>query len=372
MRFLPTIATLALATQALASSSDFEVNSGDEIRLQPERTEGIPYRHQVPEKGQRKFYENEDIKLDGWRRGFSELKQSEKPALKTFEKRKGGGGGFGGGRSFGGGGRGIGSSFTSGGKSGGIFSGGGRSGGSSSSPSGSRSGGLTSSFGTGALTGGALGYLAGNHHGSSSSKTRSTPSCPQDCRCDNMDDKRLYFTVPSSLSQGSNMTISIKTKWHLSYDRKLKSRLEKEVGLLSIPDPRERCGWHSMQNVWKNAVHRGSVEYHIPKLTTTNKTPPPFPPPLQSQITTILETTYPTLEIGLILGFTLGLFLPFTIYCCNGIRRYKKAMKKRGNQKMDSVLPTSVQGQHGLYPPPVEYGQIQQPAPTFSYPCGRY
>ncbi|TID25199.1 hypothetical protein E6O75_ATG04404 [Venturia nashicola] len=398
MHLLPTIATVALATQAIASP-DFEVNPNDEIRLQPEKTEGIHFHHQIPEKGQRHPYENEDIKMDGWRRGFSELKESKHPPLNTFEKRKGGGGGFGGGRSSGGGGRSFGSSISSGGKIGGFFRGSGRSGGSSASSgsrssgasstySGSRSGGGISNLGAGAAAGVAIGYMAGNHHHSSSSQTKSIPPCPQDCRCDSMNTNRLYFTVPPSLSNDKNTTISIKTNWHLSYDQKLKTRLQKEAGLVSIPDPKEKCGWHVMQNIRKNAVHRGLVEFHIPTAPTTNKSVTPtttttttntptttplksLPPPLQTKISSILKSTYPTQEISLILSFTLSIFFLAIFCCCRGITRCKTVFKKRSNRRGKSDLPMSVPVQRGGEDGVGWYGQPQRAARVDSFPYGK-
>ncbi|RDI89072.1 hypothetical protein Vi05172_g1161 [Venturia inaequalis] len=290
MRLLSGITTLALATQALSSPSDFEIRPGDEVPLQPEGTEGIPFRHQVPEKGQRKPDENEDIKMDGWRRGFSELKKVEEPALKTFEKRKGGGGGGGGG------GRSSGSSSSSGSKSGGTPSG------ASSSNSGSRSGGSASSLGTGALAGGAVGYMARSHDDDSSpSQNQSTSPSPQNCHYDNTHDDRLYFTLPPQLPEGKNMTVSVKTTWHLGYNEKLKGRLEKEAGLISTADPGKQCGWHTVQDVVKNTIHRGLIEFNVPENTTdttitatatannttttaTSTSTPTFPPALQAKM----------------------------------------------------------------------------------------
>ncbi|QDS75544.1 hypothetical protein FKW77_005476 [Venturia effusa] len=409
MRLLPIIATGVLATRTLASSEDFERKVGDEIRLRPEKSEGIPFRHQVPEKGQRHAAENEDLKMDGWRRGFSELKGSAKPAFKRLEKRKGGGGGFSSG-GFSSGGRSGGSSFFSGSK-GSTLSSGGRSSGSSFF-SGSRGSTLSSGssyrggstrnglvgFGAGALTGGALGWLAGTHHHDSSDQhnhhhtsTQPNSPCPPDCRCDNKHDSRLYFTLPPALSSQNNVTnitISVKTTWAMSYPSKLRNRLVKDVGLVSIPDPRERCGWHVVQDVWETGVHRGFVEYNVPNpnpnpnpnsITNNNNKPSygmpsttPFPPALQSQIVRVMQSTYPVTEIGLILGLAFGLFGLAALCCYGGLRRRRNRLeKKRAGKK--GGYPFATQPQDGLYPSSMGYeGVPRPPPPVYSYPHSQY
>lgn len=366
MRLLSSFAALALVTQALALPSNFEVKPYDEVALKQNRPEAVKYHHQTQERGD-VYYHRTQNGIDGWHRRFV---GGDEITSSILEKRKGGGGGFSS-RGKGSGGFFSGGSKNSGSKNSGYSSG------SRSSSSSSRSSGLASStgvsfrgFGGGALLGLGLGFFAGSSFGSSYIE------CPAGCRCNSMDDFRLYFNTPPTHSANSSAVISIATQWHAGYQNKLRTRFEKEIGLISIPDPRYQCDWYQVMDVAKAAVHRGMVQI---RARNGNITHAQVDFQLRGRILDILNTTYPTMEIGLILGFTLfpgALLVGYVLvclccFCLRGIMKCCARKEKEKEKERADIGQThaSFEVQSTFQPTLVQYGQpLTQPAAQYSFP----
>jgi hypothetical protein len=363
MRLLSTFAALGLATQTLTSPSNFEVKPGDEVALKPHNPEVVKYYHQTQNRGEgfndrstdfetgledeialkphnpeaAKYYFQTQNRGEGYSR---RLVGVEETPASTLEKRKGGGGGFGGARGGG---------FSSGGRSGGFSSG------SSSFGSPSR--------GSGALLGVGLGSLAGSssrsyYYGGVYVDHYRPPGCRSG---DEMDDFHLYFK-PSDSTRHKSSVISVATQWHLSYKNKLRVRLEKEAGLISIQDPRFECGWAPVMDVAKAAVHRGKVEIRPADGDISHTT---IDSELREQISNILHSTYPTLEIALICLLTIG---PVSLCClyCLGCCCFRCGRRDKGKRRADPEhAHASLELTNTFQPTPV---QNRQPAGQYSFP----
>jgi hypothetical protein len=405
MRLLPTLTALALATQALAAaaSADSNIKTNDDVASKLETSQIVrdtrgdfpgPFGrldgyHGPRDHGPRvtalpthiKGFPGPYGRLDGWHGPSIEDKDTAPSRLK---KRKGGGGGGRGGGLSGGrsggfsGGR---SSGFSGGKSGGGFFSGSK-GGSSSKGS------FGKGAAAGAVGGAAGGYIVGStvggsHHyygygpsypyGYGSSHYDSSVSCPAGCRCGNsMNDFRLYFKTPSTTPANSSAVISVATEWHINYQNKLRSRLEKEAGLITIPDPRHKCHWYGIMDISEALVHRGNVNLRPSKIQ--NGTSVDIDPKLEATIREILMTTYPGVEIGLILLFTLGPVLTaiFVILVARGYISLSHCLGRcgqlRGKRSKDPEQRDSFELSSNSFQPTSVYYGGTAPMPTSYVP----
>jgi len=180
-----------------------------------------------------------------------------------------------------------------------------------------------------------------------------------------MDDFRLYFNTPPTHAANSSAVISVATPWHAGYQNKLRTRFEKEAGLISIPDPRYQCDWFQVMDVSKAAVHRGTVQIQS---RDGNAAHAQVDFTLREKILNILNTTYPTTEIGLILGCVLACLSCFclsdTMKCCprkDKVKGRADPEQAHANFEMHSTF----------QPTPAQYGQpVTQPAAQYSFSYG--
>jgi hypothetical protein len=114
--------------------------------------------------------------------------------------------------------------------------------------------------------------------------------------------RHAYFQIP-----GSSMVISVATNWVGSdvvqgYMTRLRKRLENEAGLISIPNPRQECGWTEVMDVFQYGIDRARVDVGTPNGDAANVE---ISLELLGTIEHILKDTYPIFELGIVLGSSL-------------------------------------------------------------------
>jgi hypothetical protein len=142
------------------------------------------------------------------------------------------------------------------------------------------------------------------------------------------------FTHPN---EQRNTTLAMGTQWLLTYPGKVEKRLKQELGVRMTGKSPSECYWRTMGFVDKGAVRRGELQWFTPGIENAtdcmhsslldhtmqaNLNEANFGRPSQAfeqKIKNILLAEYPTLEIALTLGFSLG--IPFAlvlscIMCC--------------------------------------------------------
>lgn len=109
--------------------------------------------------------------------------------------------------------------------------------------------------------------------------------------------KYINFNAPGD----ANNTYEIATPWTLSYPGKLRKGLTEEGFEVLNHNPVGSCGWSVADKVWGKGVERGWIEFQSANglLAQPNETS-------LNAVQQVLLKHYPSLELGLLLGFTLG------------------------------------------------------------------
>lgn len=101
----------------------------------------------------------------------------------------------------------------------------------------------------------------------------------------------------------SNLILAVATPWTITYPRLLRHRLEAE-GFLTLGNPQFQCYWPTFVSVSANGVGRGALKYHTTPPPGYGLTSDDMEQPSRDstdRVVRILETTFPTLEITLLI-----------------------------------------------------------------------
>lgn len=131
-----------------------------------------------------------------------------------------------------------------------------------------------------------------------------------------VDPYSIFFYVPPTPYGYSDepdvkLVMSISTRWGVYYTKQLRKKIEKQTGLVSIKEPEySACGWNRVLDVKAAGVHRGDVD-----ITRDSSSAVTMNKELKRKLEHILRTTYPGVEISMIVFFTAGFFLLAILTC---------------------------------------------------------
>ncbi|QDS75436.1 hypothetical protein FKW77_003871 [Venturia effusa] len=140
----------------------------------------------------------------------------------------------------------------------------------------------------------------------------SDPRPVSDClhRWQPVDPYRMFFYVPPApygyLEQPNvKLVVSLSTRWGIYYTKQLRKKIEKETGLVSVKAPLySSCGWSREMSISAAGVHRGDID-----ITRDGNSAVHMNAELKQKLERILRTTYPGVEIFLVLLFTVPLLM---------------------------------------------------------------
>jgi hypothetical protein len=117
----------------------------------------------------------------------------------------------------------------------------------------------------------------------------------------------IFFQHRDLFIKGSPMRFFIQTPWTVSYAKKIQRKLRK-ANFVVTKDVVKTCRFVVVEKVTTTAVHRGRIEYRPRWILETESSVHQYEPGSREHIAKakkILETTYPTSEVILILIFGL-------------------------------------------------------------------
>jgi hypothetical protein len=130
----------------------------------------------------------------------------------------------------------------------------------------------------------------------------------------------VYFRDPTE----PGTLLAIDTPWYCRYGLDLSEKALPKAGFEKLPSDYgpPRCGWQWAGGVTKKAVWRGQYAYHNTMINGTLAERPSDE--TFERITRVLEDTYPTAEIAMIVVFTAicPILLVTIIMCVRSRRRY--------------------------------------------------
>jgi hypothetical protein len=118
---------------------------------------------------------------------------------------------------------------------------------------------------------------------------------------------QIFFQYHDIAVQNSPMRFFVETPMKLSYVQKLERELKK-AGFVITKDVLKTCRFMAVETVSARAIHRGRIYYRPRWILETEKTVRRYEPASLDRIEDIkkiMQTTYPTTEIVLILTFSL-------------------------------------------------------------------
>jgi hypothetical protein len=148
-------------------------------------------------------------------------------------------------------------------------------------------------------------------------------------------DHAIYFTTPLT----GQTILAISTQWHIDYHEKVEAKLRAQLHAVVLEKEPTDEGWYHLKTVTKSAVQRGMISWHHPMARDSSyrKRSPLVPwivrraeltrwiaeafkpsEEVERVLTEILLNTYPTTEIAVCIGVSLGIFLAIVgivVYC---------------------------------------------------------